>query len=804
MNKYLFIAEKPSAMRAVKAAYDKNRSQIEKTIGSIDFVALAGHVCRYLELKEYPAYQNDKGDPMSWRDIVLPVDVDMKVATGQTKSAIERVRTVKDMLAKTKYDGIIVGTDSDVEGNGIYWLLMNRLKLQKHKTLRFFEQSLTEKEILRSLNTMTDFFSNPRDVHMTESYVVRSQFDWRVGMNATIGLTVKSGKLCKVGRVKAPTIKLVCDNSDAIDNFVPHSDYLIDAEYDQGFNGTLVDEKGPVAFATSKNAANWIAGVKERKATVTAFTSEDAKTPPPQFHKLSTLQVEAGKEYGYNPEKTLELVQSLYEKHLVSYPRTDGMYLSTEAADEIPSYLDHAKCVPELIPVIKTLTADMILSLKKNRRYVNDVEVAKASHTALMPVGAPNMQDLSKDEQNIFGLICKRLVAAFLGDLIEKKTKLDARVDGAGTFHSTGTRMMVPGWRTLYPSKEKQDPALPENIKVGDVLTIRQFKTRERKATPPKRLTTATLLDAMENISRYIEDKELRKVMRDAKGLGTPATRARIINDIIDAGYVRKSGKNEALFITDAGRSYMKVVGKFSICDPSESARFETMFQAVKEGSKDLSAAMHESEVFIKNMAEEINKQKATANEIADCPYCTGKVLRNSWGYGCSNWKSGCNFAVNNKNGAVTDDDVRDLVSKGQTRVIAKIVTSAKTGKAYDAAIKLEPQGAQYPTSYLFAEKQDSGKDDIGIECPWCSNPLQKTQWGYGCSNWKNGCKFGVNNKAGVITVDDIRDLVEHGQTRLITGIGRGKDGKPFDAILELKRPGESAYATAYKFPEKK
>lgn len=795
MKKYLFIAEKPSAMRAVEDAYKKNRAEIEEKIGAIDFVALAGHVCRYLELKEYKKYQDENGAPTPWRDIVLPIDVEMQVAAGSTKAARERVSAVREKLKKG-YDGIIVGTDSDVEGNGIYYLLARHLRLGNYETLRFFEQSLTEKEIVKSLLHMTDFNKDPRDVHMTDSYIVRSGFDWRVGMNATIGFTVKSGALCKVGRVKAPTIKLVCDNSDAIDNFVPHSDFLVRANYREGFSGILSNGTDSVVFDTKAAAEKKISEISEKTASVVDVTREDIKTAPPQFHKLSTLQVEVGKEFGYNPEKTLSIVQELYEKHYVSYPRTDGVYLSVEAAGNLGTYLNNASVVPELSDFIRKIGSADIAAIRSNRRFVNDDEVAKASHTALMPEGKPNYASLSTEEKNVYGAICKRLVAAFLGNLIENKTKLTAMI-GGDTFRSVGSRVVSSGWKVLYGSEEKTDvDQIPDQIKKGDVIHVDRFDAKERKASPPKRLTTATLIDAMENISRYIEDKELRKVMRDAKGLGTPATRARIINDIIDAGYVLKKGKNEALYITDAGRDYMKVIGSFSICDPSESARIETMFQSVKEGSKKREDAIRESAEFIKKMTQDISEKLHMTNAIVPCPWCGKDVVRTSWGYGCAGYNDGCRFSVFDKEKKVSAKDIEDLVLLGKTRIIPKICV-AKSGKSYDAALALEPKGSERGTKFVFEEKREK----LDVNCPWCGSPVESTPWGYRCTGSEAECEFFISNKERKISVNDVADLIKNGRTRIIRKICVSK-GRSYDAALVLN-PRGSKFATNFEFEDR-
>ena len=232
--KYLLIAEKPSLMKDIKNSYNKHRSDINKKVGIVDFVSLSGHACRLIEPKEY----EDWNKP--WKDIDLPI-----IPTVFKIDAIPRMKkTIADIKKKIKegdYDGIIVGTDADAsgEGNGIYYLLSNYIGITKMHALRLFLDDQTDKGIFEAFMHMTDFYTDPKHVHMTEAYILRSHMDWLMGMNFTLGSSVKSGFTMRVGRVKAPTLKMVYDNCKAIDEFVPHTDFAVDANYAEGFSGSL-------------------------------------------------------------------------------------------------------------------------------------------------------------------------------------------------------------------------------------------------------------------------------------------------------------------------------------------------------------------------------------------------------------------------------------------------------------------------------------------------------------------------------------------------------------------------------------
>lgn len=711
--RYLFIAEKADVMKKVEAVYKKYKSKIDGSVGEIDFVALTGHVCRYLEPREYQDWQG-----LKWGEMNLPlVPTTFEVTEIDNDFKKKKLSGVKSALKANKYDGIIVGTDADTEGNGIYYLLCQQLKLKKYKTLRFYEESLTEREILKSLTSMTDFYKEPRDLRMTDAFLLRSRFDWLLGMNGTIAVTRKAHALFKVGRVKAETMNIVYVNSNACDNFVPHSDFEVHAIYHEGFSGILTGDDGkPVSFEKPENAKQYIADnlAGQKKAKVKFLERKKVRTPPPQVYKLSTLQADAGSKLNLSPQEVLNLVQSLYEKGYVSYPRTDGEYISSQKAKELPQLVKAASKVPELEPFINAFTkADLDRALK-NKRFVNDVEVKNASHDALLPTATNfDLNSLPPMEQAVYSLICRRLVAQFLPELEEEKSVLDADIDGM-TFHSTGSTVTVPGWTALIPKKASTD-AIPPGVKNGDILTVDSFEVHEKKASPPRRLTLATLVSAMEGIAKFVSDKTLKKVFIQAKGIGTPATRGAIIDDLISSGYIEAKGKNNLLYITDSGRAYIKALSGLSIIRPEQAAEWESYFQAVKTGAMTLEEGEKLCFGYVYDMIAEVDRMPEAAVAPARqttkfvCPYCKKPVVDDKWSFHCEAYKNGCNFSVNKADGRFKEKHLEELLKNGRTGVIKKIVHSSKTGKDYDASVVLEPAGSQYATRMEFPQTSWSG-----------------------------------------------------------------------------------------------
>ena len=395
----------------------------------------------------------------------------------------------------------------------------------------------------------------------------------------------------------------------------------------------------------------------------------------------------------------------------MSYPRTDGCCISSEKAKELPQLLESIFSIPALSKYRDYITDKDIEKVKNNKKIVNDDEVKKASHDALIPTDkVPDFNSLTPDEQNIYDMLCRRLLAAFLPDLIEEKTTLDAKVNAEFDFHSTGSNIKSLGWAELY-DRENSSETIPSDINVNDTLYIDGFSVHEKKSTPPKRLTTATLVAAMENIAKLIDDKDLKKVMKEAKGIGMPSTRAKIINDLIDAGFIEKKGKQETLYITEMGKKYAEILKNFSISDPMQAAEWESMFQNVKNGNIIYTDALQNFNNYINNFINETNTsniQVISTNNVlpCNCPYCGTPIHQYKFGFACEGAKARtCNFILSNDksfNGKMKPKDVEDLINKGKTRLIKGVCYSSAKQKAYDAYVKLNPKGSTYSTTFEF------------------------------------------------------------------------------------------------------
>lgn len=447
--KYLFIAEKPSLMREVQSCYKNHRKEIQQKVGSIEFLALAGHACRNAEPEDYQKWTSN------WQDIEYPMVPEkwkIKAIKGQEK----KLASIKSAAAD--FDGIIVGTDSDTEGYGIYYLIENYLGITNKKALRFIEHSLTDKEILESLLCMTDYHSDPVHRRFVQSFILRSRLDWLYGMNITRMMTVKSGELLTVGRVKAVTIKLVYDNSLAIENFHSRTYYQLYADY-AGFSAVYIGQDGkPVSYDQEVDISSI-----QKKGIVTRVDGKEQKVHAPKLYDLSSLQMDAGQMLGLTPKETLDTLQSLYEKHkAVSYPRTQCRYVSKEKAREFPELLQVVSVFPELDPSAVTENVKIV---QKDRMIVNDKEVQKESHDALLPTSVkPDLTKMNQKEISVLRLIYTKFYAQFMPQLTEQLTVIETNHEGK-VFRASGKRITHLGWRKLYG--KPREALLPDVEELG-------------------------------------------------------------------------------------------------------------------------------------------------------------------------------------------------------------------------------------------------------------------------------------------------------------------------------------------------
>lgn len=768
VQRWFFIAEKPSLMREVQKCYRNHQKDIINKVGSIDFIALAGHVCGSFFPDDYKNHPEWSG---KWDEIdypIIPQQWGIKALDDKRKK--ETLKKIKSLVSE--YDGIIVGTDSDTEGYGIYYLLEHYLKIEKKKALRFIEHSLTDKEIYEQLLCMRDYHTDPVHKHFTESFLIRMRTDWLFGMNVTRLMTNKCGVLMNTGRVKAATTKLIYDNSMAIDHFVSRTYYYLTADYGN-FKASQIDKHGKyVEYATADEVKKQSVPLNGK---VLKKDVKDEYTNAPQLYDLSAIQVEAGRLYKMSPKEVLATIQSLYETHkVISYPRTQCRYVSSEKAKEFPDMLKKLLVFPELKPYVKKISVNDIKRVQADKRIVNDKEVEKESHDALLPTDkTPDLSKLSEIERQICLLIYTRLLAQFLPKLRQQKTKLFLQ-HGDKLFYTTGKMVIDEGWRKLYGSlKNIELPLLTE----GQPVTAKEIVPDAKKTTPPKRYTDASIVDAMTNIANQIKDDALRKSLSESKGIGTSATRAQIIDEIIKAGYV--DVKKKQLYITEKGKHLIESFPGIDLFKPEFSAVMDYDMKLIQRGEKDYDTVYADTLNKLRKTCEQIEQTKVSGPVSKyKCPRCHSYMKEVSWGYVCDACDIKVPFSIGGHK--FTESEMNILFEGEKTK---PITLKKKDGNSFSASLILTAeQGVQFDFS-------------SGVLCPYCKNDMRHNKGGYFCD-----CGFKVFQTicGKSLTDGQMKRLISKGSLPEMDGF-ESKAGKKFSAGLEIKEKKVN-----FVFPEKR
>lgn len=718
MKKYLALVEKPSACREYQAVYNKHKAQIDAKIGgSIEFMPMAGHLVSNFEPRDYECWNK------KWHELYKD-DLPMVPSTWSLKPIAANKNIldgIKKKIKEEKYQHLICATDADQEGNLIFFLVAQYLGIEKYETLRFYETALTEKDILNSFMTMEDFYKTPKHANMTKAGLYRSRADWLEGMSCTVLFTCRYGELVRFGSVKAPTMLLIYKNCEAIDNFKEITTYGVKSLHIDGFESTLTndDDAKDRSFEKKDEAENLIKLLKN-EAVVKSYVKKNVTTKAPKLYALSDLQIEAAKApYGYTPDETLTIAQKLYEERkILSYPRTSGNYLASGKVADLPDILASIKDIPDVKPFISRITNADYARVASDTNIINDKEVEKASHDALIPTGHKvDWDSLTQPEKDIFLLVCKRLVAHFMPYFTEEKIVM--MLDNNGhPFRANGRRTIENGFNEIY-GKVIPDEIIPE-YKTGDVVKIEKSYVVEKVSAPPARYTMGTIIKAMKNVANQVTDPVLKAALKANTGLGTEATRANIVKELQDTGYI--TTKKNAIYITEFGKRYIEHIRTekedgtydYGLADPLTVALWSAKIQEIQQGERDFKATFDE---FVEYVRETINQVKAsgepvkagfsspaTAN-LPACPLCGGRVASGRYGYYCSTYKeSGCKLSIPNEIAGKALSDNQKLGLLQGKKIHAKGFKS-KTGKSFEADIVLNKETGRVEFDFSFIDK---------------------------------------------------------------------------------------------------
>lgn len=689
MNNVVFLAEKPSQASAYAEAFTKSKRENGYYVVSNDEYKNAiitygyGHLVNLYSPDDY-----DK-NLKQWKLNTLPILPDhfkFKVGNGKSK----QYKIVKDLLDKA--DTIIIATDGDREGEAIARLIIN-LSKNSHKTLkRLWINSLEKEEIQKGLNNLKngeDFYSIYKEAE------TRQIADWLVGMNLSRLYTLHMQKngmegVFSIGRVQTPTLFLIYQRNKEIEEFIskPFYELFSNFTHEKGeYQGKYSDR-----FNTIEELDNFKENNKleESKGIVEEVITEEKKIYPPKLFSLSDLQSAANKVFGLGASETLKIMQSLYEKKIVSYPRTDSNYIGSPEFDYLKSNLsNYLNLVGEVIELPQ---------LSENKRYVDGSKVQE--HYSIIPTRTlPDLTKLNDNERKIYEMILYRTLAIFEVPYIYDETKITTKVNDI-SFKTTGKIEKEIGWKRLIKEdNQNKDTPLPNVSKSDNVDS--DLETKKGKTSPPKYYTEGTLITAMKNIGRISEDEENKDILKETEGIGTEATRANVIETLKKQEYIMVQKKN--ILVSEKAKTLCEIIKDDEISNADMTAKWEKYLKKIRN-------EVGTQETFIKSISNFINhlietvpntfsnseikthvKEIDNSLTVGICPKCQNNIIEKGKFYGCSNYPT-CKFSLPNdfRKKKLTKKNIKELL-EGKETLVKSIKKADK--KTYNANIKLNDSG---------------------------------------------------------------------------------------------------------------
>lgn len=619
MAKTLVLAEKPSVGRELARVLDCKKSGNGYLEGDKYIVTWAlGHLVTLAD----PDVYDKKYEKWDMQDLpMLPQNMKLVVIPESRR----QFQAVSSLMKRGDVNELIIATDAGREGELVArWIMMKAG--WKGKTQRLWISSQTDKAIkdgFKNLKPAADYDN------LFRSAQARSEADWLVGLNVTRALTCKYNAQLSAGRVQTPTLALIVRREEEIRKFTPREYWGITAKL-QGFTATWRDG-GKNAQTFDRNKAEEILKkLQGQPAVLTKVERQRKITPPPAAYDLTELQRDANKKYAYSAKETLSLMQSLYERHkLLTYPRTDSRYISQDVVATLPERL-RSCMVDEYKPLAQEIYRNKPL---KTKYLVNDAKVT--DHHAIIPTEEqPQLYDLSGPERNIYDLVVRRFLAVLMDPYEYEEIRLTMTIGGE-TFTAKGKRVLRQGWKAAYnrsfqleEDEDEQAQNLPE-LSQGQKLKVESVALKPGKTSPPARYTEATLLSAMEHPSGQVSDQNLSRILEETSGLGTPATRADIIEKLFSTFYVERRGKE--LVPTSKGMQLVELAPE-ELRSAALTAKWEDQLADIAKGKVRDSEFVDQMRKYATELVTEVKASNQTYRHDnqtrTPCPDCGKYLLR--------------------------------------------------------------------------------------------------------------------------------------------------------------------------------
>jgi len=742
MSKTLVIAEKPSVggdlARVLKGPFKKQEGFLEGPDHVVTWAV--GHLVQLADPDEYdPKFK-------TWRMGDLPIVPDKFKLVVRDERSRKQMSVVAKQLGREDVNGVVNACDAGREGELIFAYLYEKAKAKK-PVQRLWLNSMTNaamKEAFKELRPAAEF------AKLEQAARSRSEADWIVGMNATRAATIRLRSsfdgAVSLGRVQTPTLAIVARREEEIKAFKPEPYWLVDAKFAAGAGGLSNGERdgdggagsgsgderdeqeeregeriyrgrfhagAKPRIATEQEALAIVEACEGKTATITKLEKKEQREKAPMLYDLTTLQREANTRYGFSAKRTLAAAQRCYEEHkALTYPRTSSRYLTKDMVAEIKPTAELVGARREYSQAARYVTGLDVLPLG---RVVNDAKVT--DHHAIIPTRSEHDLDrMGSDDKRIYDMVARRFLAVFHPEAVFENTRVESTVpageserDGGYVFRTHGKLLLVPGWRGVYDEMsaasaartsakaegeedEGADQQLPR-LEQGERVQTREIKSARKETKPPRRYSDASLLGAMETAGQLVDDDELREAMKDS-GIGTPATRAAIIERLIAVGYIERDGRS--LVASEKGLNVIRLLNEHALTSPGLTGDWENRLGKIERGEDSREKFMADIAGFAKETISELDEKlkdvRIPRASLGPCPVCGHEIRENRKGYSCwAREDPGCGFVIwKRKAGKQLPVEVaRELIKTGYS---SRQITGFKgrSGRGFKARLALE------------------------------------------------------------------------------------------------------------------
>ncbi len=772
MKKILILTEKPSVASDIARVFKVKKNGDFYDGDKYTIIFALGHLVALCEPEDY----NKKYKFWTIKDLpIIPDEFKLK----PIKETEKHFNTIKKYLKEDDYEFVVNACDAGREGELIFRFIY-KLSNSSIKTKRLWLNALTDDEISNGFKSLRDGseFDN-----LGKAGEARTEADWLVGINATRAFTRKEGLLLSIGRVQTPTLAMIVGREREILSFVPKKYFEIFADFKKDsfkYKGKWINDSGESKIFEKDIFDKILEKIKVKEGIVKKIDKKSSKIFPPLLYDLTELQREANRLYGFTAQKTLSIAQSLYEQDkLITYPRTDSRYLPNSMKNEVLKIL---KKIKNIKPYEKFIDEIFENGVKFNKRIIDDSKVT--DHYAIIPTGVLPKENLNKEKSSVYDLISKRFISVFYPPSEQLNLIIITEINGE-KFKTDEKYIVFSGWMKVYGKESEIFKDVP--LKENDIVKIERTYYEEKFTEPPPRFTDGALLSLMETCGKLIEDEELKEVLKE-KGIGTPATRAQIIERLIEVGYVERDGKY--LVPLPKGMKLIESLEKIPLYDlisPELTGEWEKKLLLIEKGNLKYEKFIKEIIEFTKKVVQSIvNREgKSLKDEIYEvigkCPNCDAPLIEGEKGYFCKNFREKkCNFYIPKKllGRKISREEVLELISNGKTKLLYNFISKNK--RKFSAYLELKNGKVEI----TFPEDKIVNSESIG-KCPLCGGKVIETETRFRCEN--PDCKFSISKNIlnHKIEREDVETLLKGKETEYHQFKSKGKK---FNAKLSLNK----------------